>query len=370
MSSSLMLRQTVAEIDLSAFKSNLKKLKSLLPENEFFCPMIKANAYGHGSVEIAKFCEREGVEQVGVSLIEEAVALRQAGIKIEILVFGVFNDLQSAKVCLDYSLTPVISSSHQLNSLEQIASDRELNFHLKFDTGMNRLGFAVNQAQQLRTHIAKFSKWNLKGICTHLLKGDDAKDPGGFTAKQIKSFDSVVKNFNGLNVAFHAFNSSGLISSGTKRYGARPGIAIYGGVEGFKPVMTLKSKIVSTREVNIGESVSYNAIWVAKRKSLIGIVPIGYADGVHRALSNQLSVLVHEMRIPVVGTVCMDYVLVDLTDLKDQLPSLGEGEEVVFFGRQGRAEISALEWAKILGTISYEIFTSISSRVPRMYVGA
>src|SRR4051812_46927827 len=147
--------------------------------------MIKANAYGHGAVEVAKFLASQGVERVGVSLVEEALQLRLQGIKMEILVFGAFNDLQSAKACNDHSLTPVISSHHQLNSLEQIAADQELNFHLKFDTGMNRLGFSVLQAQQLRSHLAKYSKWTLKGICTHLMKGEDAKDLNGKTAKQI-----------------------------------------------------------------------------------------------------------------------------------------------------------------------------------------
>lgn len=367
------LRPTVAEIDLAALKKNLTKLRALAGDDVFFCPMIKANGYGHGAVELAKFLINEGVEHLGVSLIEEAIEIRNAGVKTAVLVFGSFNDISSAQACIDYRLTPVISTRSQLNVLEQVAADKDLEFHLKFDTGMNRLGFSPQFASQLRTHIAKFQKWNLKGVCTHLLRGDDASTAAGFSLKQLQSFKVVTDAFEGLNISFHALNSSGLVHLDPKHkissLGARPGIALYGGYPGFDQVMTLKSKIISTREVEAGHSVSYNATWTAKRKSLIGVVPIGYADGVFRKLSNNFHVLCCERRIPAVGTVNMDYVLVDLTDLKDQLSSLGEGEEVVFFGRQGRAEISALEWAKILDTITYEIFTSISNRVPRVYVG-
>lgn len=337
--------------------------------------MVKANAYGHGAVEVANALAGDGIEFVGVSLVEEGMQLRKAGSKLKILVFGAFNDLDSARAMSEHSLTPVISSRAQLNALEQTSADKKLNIHVKFDTGMNRLGFAADQAASIRSHLAKFTNWNLEGICTHLLKGDDAKLAGGYSSKQLEAFNLVMKSFEGLNFYSHALNSSGIVSlaqsslaQNSVALGGRPGIALYGGQDGFESVMTLKSKIVTVREVAVGELVSYNASWIAKRKSIIGIVPIGYADGVARNLTNQFRVLVREQRVPVVGTVCMDYVMLDLTDLKDQMESLGEGEEVVFFGSQGRAEIRALEWAQILDTISYEIFTRISSRVPRNYV--
>lgn len=364
------MRPTQAEINLKALINNARKLRSLLPDNSFFCPMVKANAYGHGACQVAKSLANDGVEFVGVSLVEEAIELRNAGIKVNILVFGAFSDLDSARAMSEYSLTPVVSSSTQLNVLEQASANQKIKLHLKFDTGMNRLGFAVDQARTLRSHLAKFSEWTIEGICTHLLKGEDGQLGEGYSAKQLKKFQTVIKEFEGLNVNAHALNSSGLISlsNANLQIGARPGIALYGGVDGFESVMTLKSKVVNIREVQAGDGVSYNSTWIAKRKSVVGIVPIGYADGVARNLSNQLSVLVKEQRVPVIGTVCMDYVMLDLTDLKGHLQSLGEGEEVVFFGRQGRAEIRALEWAQILDTISYEIFTRISSRVPRNYV--
>lgn len=364
------MRPTQALINLPALLRNARKLRSLIDEDAFFCPMVKANAYGHGAVQVASALANDGVEYVGVSLVEEGIELRKAGLKIKILVFGAFNDLESARAFAEYSLTPVISSRTQLNALEQVSAQQSLSLHLKFDTGMSRLGFAVDQASALRNHLAKFSNWTIEGVCTHLLKGDDGKLTDGFTFKQLRDFDLVLKSFDGLNVFAHALNSSGLtsLSHTISHLGARPGIALYGGQDGFESVMTLKSQIVTFREVLSGASVSYNAAWIAKRKSLIGIVPIGYADGVARKFSNQLSVLVREQRVPVVGTVCMDYVMLDLTDLNEHLGSLVEGEEVVFFGSQGRAEIRGLEWAQILDTISYEIFTRISSRVPRNYV--
>lgn len=332
--------------------------------------MVKANAYGHGAVEVSKALEAEGVEYVGVSLVEEGIELRKAGLKLNLLVFGTFNDLDSARAMIDYSLTPVVSGKSQLKALEQICGDKKLKIHVKFDTGMNRLGFSADQAASLRAHIATFSGWQIEGVCTHLLRGEDGQLSGGYSANQVQVFEAVLKEFVGLPVFAHALNSSGVVSLSPSNtgLGARPGIALYGGFDGFESVMTLKSEIVAVREVQAGEGVSYNATWSAKRKSLIGIVPAGYADGIARKLTNQFHVLVREQRVPVVGTVCMDYVMLDLTDLRDDLKSLGEGEEVVFFGRQGRAEIRALEWAQILDTISYEIFTRISSRVPRNYV--
>ncbi len=364
------MRPTQAVINLPALLRNARKLRSLVGDETFFCPMVKANAYGHGAVQVAEALASDGVEFVGVSLVEEGIELRNAGLKMKILVFGAFNDLDSARSIGEFSLTPVISSRAQLSALEQTCANTKLNFHLKFDTGMNRLGFEVDQATNLRSHLAKFANWNIEGVCTHLLKGDDANLPGGFSAKQLAAFNLVLKAFEGLEFYSHALNSSGLVSLSKNlvQLGARPGIALYGGQDGFESVMTLKSQIVATREVSVGEVVSYNANWTANRNSIIGIVPVGYADGVARKLTNQFSVLVREQRVPVVGTVCMDYVMLDLTDLKDQLKSLGEGEEVVFFGQQGRAEIRGLEWALILDTISYEIFTRISSRVPRNYV--
>lgn len=364
------MRPTEAVINLPALIRNAQKLRSLVGEDAFFCPMVKANAYGHGAVQVAHALAKDGVEFVGVSLVEEGIELRKAGSKLKILVFGAFTDLDSARAIVEHSLTPVISSRTQLNALEQTSADKSISVHLKFDTGMNRLGFNVDQATAIRSHLAKVTNWTLEGVCTHLLNGDDANRSDGFTSKQLQAFQLVLKSFEGLSFYSHVFNSSGLVSlsQNSTGYGARPGIALYGGQDGFESVMTLKSQIITTREIPAGASVSYYANWTAKRKSTIGIVPIGYADGVARKFTNQLSVLVREQRVPVVGTVCMDYVMLDLTDLKSQFESLGEGEEVVFFGSQGRSEIRGLEWAQILDTIPYEIFTRISSRVPRNYV--
>jgi alanine racemase len=370
------LRPTWAEIDLSAIESNFFALKSLLPENSFFCPMVKADGYGHGAIEVTKRLEKCGAKFVGVSLVEEGINLKQSGCKIEVLVFGTYYDVQSAEACVKWGLTPVVSSFPQLEALESVGT--EIKVHLKFDTGMSRLGFSPSDAKKVRDSVEKLN-WTIEGVCTHFSKGDDAGTAEGFSTKQIKLFEDVLKVFHGKKFYTHALNSSGIgafyLQKIPLEYGGRPGIALYGPqpIPGrtnvpLKNVLTLKSKIVTSRTLRAGEAVSYNATWIAKRDSLIGILPIGYADGIPRYISNSFSVLCKGQFVPIVGIVCMDYLMLDLTDIKDQLESLGVGEEVVLIGRQGSNEITALEWAKILGTISYEILTRISSRVPRIYV--
>lgn len=372
------LRPTIAEINLDAIQSNFHTLKSLLVDGAFFCPMVKANAYGHGAVQVTKALEKAGARFVGVSLVEEGLELRKAGVEIDILVFGTFYDSESAEECIQASLTPVISTFDQLQVLAEQTSSKNVNVHLKFDTGMSRLGFSMDQISKLKSEVLKVPQLNLQGICTHLAKGEDFGLSEGFSAKQFEHFDKVIQSFADRNVYVHALNSAGLgalaCESFKAKYGARPGISLYGQqpiVEktklNLKNVMTLKSKIVSSRIIPAGQSVSYSGTWVSKRESLIGVLPIGYADGVPRNLSNNFSVLCRGQRVPVVGTVCMDYVMLDLTSLKSQLPSLGRGEEIVLIGRQGNTELTALEWAQNLGTITYEIFTGISNRVSRVY---
>lgn len=377
-------RRTWAEIDLGRLQHNFKTLKGLLPADQFFCPMIKANAYGHGDVEVARALRECGATHLGVSLIEEGLKVRASGDRGGLLTFGIFEGVESARAVVDADLTPVIGEWQQLEALTEVVRETSFKIHLKFNTGMNRLGFPVSEAPKLRAWLKERPQFILEGIASHLLRGDDAGAAAGESASQLKLFSEVISVFAGTGARPHILNSSAeanltsLIRKGEAAsvpwpVGARPGIALYGIPPsndenfdlGLKPVLRFVSHLVEVRHLKAGERVSYGATWRASRNSVIGVVPAGYADGVFRALSNRGEVLVRGHRAKIAGIVCMDFFMIDLTDIGGQ--PIERGEEVILIGNQKGAEITAGEWATVAQTIPYEILTSLSSRVPRIY---
>ncbi len=368
------IRATHAEIRLSNLAHNFRFLRSCLKGSSFICPMIKAQAYGHGDIECAQALETAGAHDLGVSLVEEGIRLRQADIGGAIFVFGTF-DREAISEVIKYNLTPVFSRWSDVRELEdQVTSGNSHAVHIKFNTGMNRLGFAQDEARDLAAFFKKSKALNLTGICTHLLNGEDAGARSGYSDKQITEFEEVCTHFE-KNIVVHALNSSALCSQSYSGLGARPGIALYGSMPtllnplmlDLLPVMSLKSRIEHLQRLKKGEVVSYGGTWRAERDSIIGIVPVGYADGYPRSASNKSQMLVRGRRVGVAGIVCMDYTMLDLTDLHEDRPIV-IGEEVVIFGRQGKEVYSADELAQAAGTISYEIFTRVSGRVPRIYL--
>lgn len=384
-------RPTYAEVDRSRIRTNFLNLRSMVPDGTFVCPMIKASAYGHGDIEVAKVLREAGAPYVGVALIEEAIGIRQSGDKKSLLTFGLFDE-RGAEAIFEYQLTPAISDWYQLEALDKISERHGFSgtaVHIKFNTGMNRLGFRPDEAPRLREWLDTHPRFQLEGVCTHLLRGDDAGVPGGETESQLESFSKALLSFQGLKFYAHALNSSGTASlwnrhkkkaelgrGGMWPLGIRPGISLYGvqpstdeGVPlPVEPALSLKSQLVMVNRLAPGERVSYNATWRAARSSLVGVIPIGYADGYFRLFSNKASVLCRGIRVPVRGTVCMDYIMVDLTEVEACSGPIAPGEEVVLLGSQGRETILASELASLIGTIPYEVLTSISERVPRVYV--
>lgn len=372
-----MFRPTVATIDLTSLVHNARVLKQWAGDRSFFCPMIKAEAYGHGSVQSALALEAAGFKTVGVALVEEGIKVRHGQFVGQILIFGPLE--AGALVALkEYRLTPVIGRWEDLEKLEH--SQQSWSLHLKFNTGMNRLGFPASDAEKLSQRVLKNKNFKLEGIATHLSHGDDGDQRQGFTAKQLEVFKNLSQYFPG--VTRHCLNSSGLIShleqpqSLREALGARPGIALYGLSSGaepiraeLKPVLGWKTKLAFVQNVRAGQGVSYSARWVAGQDSVIGVVPLGYADGYMRALTNKSQMLWRGHRVNVVGSVCMDYTLLDLSaGAKHGAPNVGE--DVVVIGEQDKRHITALDLAQLAGTISYEIVTNISARVPRVFVGA
>jgi alanine racemase len=367
------LRPSFVEIDLSSLLKNYKIFSDSSLGIKFFCPMVKANAYGHGDVQIVQQLEKAGCLRFGVGLVEEGIRLREkAQTRSEVLVFG-FSGVESARELLHYNLTPVVSDFSQLENLEKLSS-QTVKIHIKLNTGMNRLGFLPQEVPRLVEQLSRSKKISVQGIGTHLMSSEDLAEEQGISRAQLQLFQQLLKSFERFSIPFvHAYNSSGAAKafelpsySKEHAYGLRIGFGLYGllGCDSLlqkklEPVMRLKSQIVAVQKITKGQAVSYGATWVAPRDTTVGVVPIGYADGVPTQLSNGGQVAVRGKFFPVIGRVCMDYTLIDVTELDQPLQ-----EVVEFFGRTHTAN----EVARRATTIGYDILTRISERVPRSFI--
>ncbi|MEK7831561.1 MAG: alanine racemase [Acidobacteriota bacterium] len=375
-------RPTWAEVSLSALTENYLTLKRHLaaaarqtPPTQLMA-VVKANAYGHGAVECARALAAVGADWFGVALVEEGVELRQAGITQPVFCLGGFWRTQGELV-LEHDLTPALfrmDLAEELNAQAK-AAGRVVNFHLKVDTGMGRLGVPLGELAEFARGLLAFDHIKLDGVMTHFADADSAK--ADYTEQQIRRFDeaaSILREIGFQPTWFHLANSAGLHGF-PQAHGnlARAGAAMYGLVRDvlsprlealpLKAVMSLKSRIVQLKTVPPGTSLGYGCTFTTKRESRIATLPIGYADGYRRALSNSGRVIVRGVFAPVVGRVSMDLMMIDVTDL----PDVQLGDEVVLMGEQSGLKISAEDLAEQLGTISYEIVTGISARVPRAY---
>lgn len=362
-------RATYAEIDLSALRHNVRVLRAQAGREIWFCPMVKANAYGHGSLAVAKVLQEMKVDAIGVALVEEGVTLRQGGIQLPILIFGVFSEA-GADAAIKHQLTPVINRWLDLEAFAKRAQE-PLSVHLKFNTGMNRLGFDLHDGAKVKDYFLANPRLRLEGICSHLVQGEDWSREDGVSGHQARVLQQVIPLFHPRPLV-HLFNSAALMTgTGARGWGVRPGIALYGA--GFpentklKPVMHLRSEIAMLHEVAAGEGVSYHSKWKAQQSSMIATVPIGYGDGFLRILTNRADALVRSQRVPLVGTVCMDYIMLDVSSVVARFGPIQAGEPVTLWGKQGPSWIRADEVAEKAETISYEVLTNVGPRVPRRY---
>jgi alanine racemase len=369
-----LFRPTICEIDLSALRHNFRELKKKA-EGRQILSLVKANAYGHGSVAVSRVLVSEGVSCLGVASVEEGMELRRAGVGVPILCLG--GSLGAgASDLLEYGLTPVVFNEEGIRFLQQShpGNDRPLEVHLKVDTGMGRLGILPEDLEGVLSLLHGSPALKLQGVMTHLARADESEE--GPTEEQRKVFLGMEKKVRGAGFQvpiFHLANSAALIDGKLDETSlVRPGIALYGAYPhprfqdkiDLRPVMTWKSEIISLKDVPVGTPVSYGGTFVTRRRSRIAVMPVGYADGYSRLFSNRGEVLVRGVRVPVAGRVCMDLTMLDVTDL----PEVGLGDEVVLIGSQGQSSIRAEELADKIGTISYEIFCAVSSRVPRIAV--
>ena len=361
-------RPTWAEVDTGAIERNLRRIRAKMPPRVKVMFVVKGNAYGHDAALCARAAERSrAADWLGVSSVEEGVALRDAGLKLPILVLGSLYPFESVLAAVAHDLTPIVASQESARRLTEVARKlgRRVDCHVKVDTGMGRIGAGPEAALGIVRSLAGSKSVRVQGIYTHLA---DAESGAKFTAEQLKRFRRIVDALEreGLRPPLvHAANSAGALRHAGARFDlVRPGLAAYGLYPGFEPALTLKSKIVFLKSVAKGTPISYGGTWRAKRPSRVATLPIGYGDGYPRALSNRASVLIGGRRCPVAGRVTMDQTMVDVTGV----PSARVGDDAVLIGRQGGAEVGAAELARLCGTIPYETASSLSSRVPRVGV--
>lgn len=368
-----MLHTTYATIDLSALAHNLSRIRARLKSDCNIMAIVKANAYGHGAVDISRTLVDLGISKLAVATVQEAIALRQAGIRADILVLVAF--VEDWKELLAYHLTPVISDLRVLPTLANMAEalDEPFSVHLKVDTGMGRLGCSPGEFAHVLEALPGWKSLRVEGLMTHLADSDGS-DPG-HTERQLQLFSGILDQCQrrGLRVPFaHAANSAGMIRFPHSHFSlVRPGLALYGyhtlpdsvPCADLQPILSLRTKVMQLRALKPGESVSYNRTFVAKRPTTIAVLPVGYADGYSRKLSNTGFVLIHGRRAPIVGLVCMDMTMVDVTDI----PLVQAGDMVTLIGRDGGDAIWADDLAEWTDTIPYEILCAIGQRIPRLY---
>ncbi|MDR0977455.1 MAG: alanine racemase [Endomicrobium sp.] len=368
-------RQNWVEIDKSDFHFNLKKIKEYIAKDTKIMAVVKSNAYGHGGAVLAKEAQSAGLQWLAVSSVEEGIELRAAGIDVDILILDNIFPFENFQVAVAHSLTPTISTMSGLMRLEDLAVklNKRINFHLQIDTGMGRIGAVPENAYSILQKIAQIHEVCMTGMYTHFAVADT--DPV-FTKMQIDVFTKIVKFAKvnlGLKFIAHLANSAALFKYKRSHFDmVRPGISLYG-LDPFKhsdkflklkPVLSWKTKIAFLKKVSAGFCISYGRTFVTSKTSVIATLPVGYADGLNRLLSNKGDVLVGGKRCPIVGRITMDMTMVDVTDVK----GVSLGDEAVIIGTQGSEQIKVDELANIQDTINYEITCSISSRVPRIIV--
>jgi len=407
------IRSTVAHVDLAALQANFKAIQEFLADGAAdptgprrvpkIIAVVKANAYGHGAERVALALEAAGADLLACADIEEGVVLRRAGVRVPILIFGALS-VSDLDGLFEFSLTPTISTPSAARAVQAAAARHQtmLGYHLKIDTGMNRLGFRHDNLRRTLPELLASSNLRLDAIYTHFATADDPESP--FFDAQRENFEAALKTIDSIadpsrlrgyaasagqedprrgpakpglhNVLIHAANSAATLRDSRVWYDiVRPGLMLYGIVPPplastipLKPVMSLTSRVVAVKGVRPGEGVGYGLRFEADTPVTTAVIPAGYADGIDLRVSGRSHVLIRGRRVPIVGAVSMDMMMVDVTDLEEVSP----GDEVVIIGRQGAEswqQIDAREMAAAVGTIPYEIVCRIGSRIERQYSG-
>ncbi|HVJ92096.1 MAG TPA: alanine racemase [Labilithrix sp.] len=382
------VRPTRAEVNLAALRHNLRVIARHAGHAKVW-PVLKADGYGHGAPAVARTLERAGAEGFCVALLEEAVELRDAGVRAPILVMGGYYGGAYDEI-VARGVVPVVYDPTHLEGLARASRDANhpVDAHLKIDTGMARLGVRMRDLESFAAQCARFPEVRITGLMTHLAcaEVDSGTDASGFTAEQVARFEEATRRLASAAISpvvRHAANSAAVLRGEALFDAVRPGVSIFGvspiaarvpapregerGPTELRPVMRVRSEIVDLRTIAAGESVGYGALFRATRATRVATLPMGYADGLSRHLSNRGQVLVRGARAPIIGAISMDMSMIDVTDI----PGVGLRDEVTVLGAQegplGRDVLTADGIAKEAGSIAWEVLTAVSRRVPRFY---
>jgi len=363
-------RPTFAAIDAAALRANLAALRAVLPAHVAVLAVVKANAYGHGAALVAPIFEAAGADYLGVATIEEGVELRAAAVRKPILVLTGARAGDVA-ACHEHQLSVAVLHRDMVRELAGSRNPTPLRVHIKIDTGMGRIGVLPAELPALLDDVRRAGRFHIDGIYSHFANADSVDHE--YSDYQLRVFRQAVETLAGAGErpqCVHIANSAAVLSRPDTHFTmVRPGIILYGvppaprlADDSFRPAMRLVTHILELKAVPSEFSISYGQTFVTRRPSLVATLPIGYADGYSRKLSNRASVLIRGQRAPVIGAVCMDLTMVDVT----KVGGAQLGDEVVLWGRQNGAEISVTEVAAWQETIAYEVLTGVGQRVPRI----
>jgi len=360
------------EIDLGQFHKNIEIIRSQIGSS-LFCLLIKANAYGHGLCPIGLAAAKAGVDCLGVSCLQEGVLLREAGVRIPILVLGAIHEEQLDDL-IHFNLEFAISSKYKADLVAKQCEKwkARCRIHLEVDTGMQRTGVRCETAIQLFEHLLRLDCFEIAGIYSHLASSEGPDDP--IALKQIESYKKMFEHpvFQGRQILRHIANSGGVLHFPQAYFDlVRPGIVAFGylpknpplAFQGIAPCFSLKAKVSYFKVVGAGEGIGYGHTYRTTKPTRIVTVPIGYGDGFRRCLSNRGSVLIRGRRFPIAGAICMDQFMVDIGDGEAYV-----GDEVILIGKQGDQEIKLADVASLSDTIPYEILCLLNDRIPRNYI--
>ncbi|GCL41572.1 alanine racemase [Anabaena sp. FACHB-1250] len=366
------------EIDLGALSNNVKELVKFLSPCTQLMAVVKADAYGHGAVAVAKTVLESGASWLGVATVPEGIQLREDGIQAPILILGATNTPEQIQAIADWQLQPTLYSPKQAlefsNVLENINYNLPLPVHIKLDTGMSRLGTNWQEAAEFVQLVQRLPHLHIASIYSHLATADspDAR----MMTEQHRRFEKVIAHIKAKGIKIpilHLANSAATLTDRGLHYDmVRVGLAIYGLYPAIhlqnqiklKPVLQVKARVTQVKTITAGTGVSYGHHFIAAEEMRLAVVGIGYADGVPRNLSNKMQVLIRGQRVPQIGAITMDQMMLDVSSI----PDLQEGEVVTLLGEQGKEQISADNWANCLNTISWEILCGFKHRLPRVTV--
>ncbi|HBW28426.1 MAG TPA: alanine racemase [Hungateiclostridium thermocellum] len=367
-----------AEVNLDNIAHNVKEIRRIVDKKVEIMGVVKADAYGHGVMEIARTLLENGVTRLAVSMLDEAIQLRQNGIKVPILILSYTDPVRAEEIVLN-DVTQTVFSHDLAEALSEAAvkHHRNVKIHIKIDTGMTRVGFMPGySAVKNVVQISKLPGIIIEGLFTHFASADEADK--SYTYMQFERFMSIVGELNRIGVYIpvkHVCNSAALIEFPEMHLNmVRPGIALYGLYPSdevdktkidLRPAMSLKANVILVKDVEKDTFISYGRIFKTSRNSRIATIPIGYADGYTRLLTGKGKVLLNGQLAPIVGRICMDQCMVDITDIEGDVKV---GDEAVLIGKQKDNEIKVEDLAKSVGTINYELVSIIGKRIPRVYL--